>query len=336
MEKNNSKSELPVNSAFHEKRNEDDEIDLLELIGIIWVHKWWIVGITGLAAVAVIMYVIISSSTLLVNKENIKKYTSTAVVLVNEAAGAGIPFSMYEGRFDISSLLNSTSMLISYGTLAEELLNEKSMLNILANKYNLVGVNLETKYDKKSGLLRISSTSNDPVKAKEVANGAYKLIQTKFESIITYYATEERKILETRLEETRELLLDLEYKIGTFRIEHSVLDASDAELVKNLPKKEFESYLHMKFERDIQKDLLDYLPRLILFVSLKDEIESPIFQLVHESELSDEDSGISGKILISVVIMAAFFLSIMLVFILNSVKNIRSDPERMKKLKGIK
>lgn len=148
---------------------------------------------------------------------------------------------------------------------------------------------------------------------------------------------EERKILEKKLEKTREVLVDLEYKIRSFQIEHGLSGASDVEYrVKNLPKEEFELYTNIKLERDIKRDLLDYLPQLILFVSLKDEIESLIFQLVEEPGLSDADAGKSGKVLIIVVVMAAFFLSVMLVFILNGVKNIRSDPERMKKLMGIK
>lgn len=121
-----------------------------------WVHKWWIIGITGVAAVAVVMYIIFSSSIVIADRENTEKYTSTAVVLVNEAFGIGIPFSMHEGRFDISSLLNSASLPISYGTLAEELLNETVMHNELAKIYKLssgalVGENMETKYDKASG-----------------------------------------------------------------------------------------------------------------------------------------------------------------------------------------
>ncbi|MCK5200975.1 MAG: hypothetical protein KAR21_21630 [Spirochaetales bacterium] len=238
MDKGDSKSSREIKS-------ENDEIDLLELIGIIWVHKWWIVGITGVAAVAVVMYVIFSSSALTAGSESIEKYRSTAVILVNEASGVGIPFSMYEGRFDISSLLNSTSLLVSYGTLAEELLNETSMHNELAKIYNLsggalVGGNMETKYDKASGLVRISYTSNDPVKAKEAAEGAYKLLQARFESFITDYAMEERKILEKKLEETREEFLNLEYKIRSFQIEHGLSGIPDAELNKNLLTEEFE------------------------------------------------------------------------------------------------
>ncbi|MEA1911368.1 MAG: Wzz/FepE/Etk N-terminal domain-containing protein [Spirochaetota bacterium] len=181
-----------------EIKSEDDEIDLLELIGIMWVYKWWIAGITGLAAAAVILYTIFFS-TAVTDSENIKTYTSTAVVLVNEASGVGIPFSMYEGRFDISSLLNSTSLLTSYGALAE---------------------------------------------------GAYNLLQEKFEFLITDYAAEERKILEKKLRETREEFISLEYKISEFQIEYGLLGASDREAAKNLPKEKWNvhpSYLKLIF-----------------------------------------------------------------------------------------
>ncbi len=91
--------------------------------------------------------------------------------------------------------------------------------------YNLTGIDpvegsLKAEYDKISGLLRISYTSNDPVKAKEVSIEAYKLIQSRFESLVVDYAMEEKKILEKKLEETREALLTLEYKIRLFQNEH--------------------------------------------------------------------------------------------------------------------
>ncbi len=118
--------------------------------------------------------------------------------------------------------------------------------------------------------------------------------------------------------------------------------SSDTGIPKTLPKDDVEQYMNMKLEREINKDLLDYFLRYLLLGSLKDELDTPIFKLTGDPGLlvteaeAEADTGVSGKVLITVVIMAAFFLSIMLVFILNAVKNIRSDPERMKKLKGIK
>jgi hypothetical protein len=309
-----------------------------------WVNKWWIVGITGFAAVAVVLYILLTSSIGLVGKENITRYTATTIVLVDEASGAGIPFSMYEGRYYISSLPNSSSLPVSYGNLAKELINESSFLIELEKAYNLPGLDpvggiLKAEYDKVSGLLRISYTANDPVKAKELSIEAYKLIQIRFASLVTDYAMEEKKVLEKKLEETRETLLSLEYKINLFQKEYGSLLTSDTGVPKNLSKNDFEQYMNLKLERDIKKDLLYYLPRYLLLVSLKDDINSPVFKLTGEPELPSETeakTGVSGKVLITVVIFAAFFLSIMLVFILNAVKNIRNDPERMKKLKGIK
>ena len=323
-------------------KNEEDEIDLLELIGIMWVHKLWIIGITGFAAVAAVLYVFFLPSMGLNGKDNIKKYTATAIVLVDEASGTGIPFSMYEGSFDISSLIKSASSLMSYGSLAEELINDSSFHNKLAKAYNSSGMdsitgNLSAEYDKDSGLLRISYTSNDPAKAKEVLLEAYKLIQAEFKSLITDSPMAEKKLLEKKLKEAREKLLNLEYKMNLFQNEHGSMHISDTGVPGNLSKNEFEQYMNMKLERDINKNLIDYLPRLLLFTSLKTEMDSPVFTLTGDTELSsDTDTGISGKVLISVVILAAFFLSIMLVFIINAVKNIKNDPERMKKLKGIR
>jgi len=53
-------------------KNEEDEIDLLELIGIMWVHKWWIIGITGFAAVVVVLYVLFFPSMGVNGNENRK------------------------------------------------------------------------------------------------------------------------------------------------------------------------------------------------------------------------------------------------------------------------
>jgi len=325
-------------------KNEEDEIDLLELIGIMWVHKWWIIGITSFAAVVVVLYVLFFPSMGVKGNEKIKKYTATATVLVNEASGTGIPFSMYKGSFDFSPLIKSASSLISYGSLAEELINDSSFYDKLEKAYNSSGMdfvmgNLSAEYDNDSGLLRISYTSNDPVKTKEVLLEAYKLIQAEFKYLITNNPMAEKKVLEKKLEEAREKLLNLEYKMDLFQKEHGSILSSDTRIPGNLSKNEFEQYMNMKLERDINKELLDYLPRLLLFTSLKVEMDSPVFKLIGESELSsviDTGKGVSGKVLISVVILAAFFLSIMLVFIINAVKNIRSDPERMKKLKGIR
>ena len=331
MDNNNSNTAMGINS-------EEDEIDLLELIGIMWVHKWWIIGITGFAAVASIIYVFIFPAVFAPGKENIEKYKSTTIILVNENARGGFPFSIYQGLFDISSSLNTKTLQISYGNLAVEVLNEKSINIKLAEKYDLLRVKLEAEYDKNIGLLRISYTSNDPLKAKEISLEAYKLLQIKFKSLISNNAIEEIRILETKLEETRKELLNLEYKILAFQNEHGIVNSSDGEVVKYLLKEEFELYSDMNLKRDINRDLLDYLSRLILFVSLNNEIESQIFQLVEEPGVPDAvvSAGSSGKKLIIIVTMAAFFLSIFLVFILSAVNNIRKDPERMKKIRGIR
>ncbi|MDA3956385.1 Wzz/FepE/Etk N-terminal domain-containing protein, partial [Oceanispirochaeta sp.] len=55
MNQDNNTSLLPQQDNNHE-----DEIDLLDLIGVLFKHKWLIISITGLAALYILIYSIIS------------------------------------------------------------------------------------------------------------------------------------------------------------------------------------------------------------------------------------------------------------------------------------
>ena len=52
------------------------------------------------------------------------------------------------------------------------------------------------------------------------------------------------------------------------------------------------------------------------------------------ADVHDLESGTSRAIIVIVTTMAAFFPSVLLAFVLSAWQNIRSDPERMKKLTG--
>ena len=61
--------------------------------------------------------------------------------------------------------------------------------------------------------------------------------------------------------------------------------------------------------------------------------EQPVFQILNYAEVPEQKSGPSrGKIMI-IASFAAFFIAIFIAFLLNAIKNIKNDPEAMKKLK---
>lgn len=334
MDKSNCKTDLPAKNISQVSRGEEDEIDLLELIGIMWVHKWWIIGITGFAALAVIIYTIFSSSAFTSNWRPAEKYTSTAVVLVNEASGRGSLESLFEGRTNVSSLLKSSSLLISYGVLAEEILNESSTRNELLRYFEdseleLSEGNLSAEYDDETGLLRISYTSTNSVRAKEAANSAYKFIQNRFNNSFNNNLGEEIKNLEKKLEEVKTEFLRLEYRLGDFQKLYG-------DALSKLSESDIEVYNKINLEHNIAINLLEYLPQILLTTSIKNENEVPIFILLKEAAVSSipNKSKYSGNTFIIVFIFAAFFLSVFFVFILHAINNIRKDPDKMRKLKG--
>ena len=53
------------------------------------------------------------------------------------------------------------------------------------------------------------------------------------------------------------------------------------------------------------------------------------------AEVPDRKSGPSRSLICIVTVCVVFFLSIIASFILNTIKNIKNDPEKLKKLKGI-
>jgi uncharacterized protein involved in exopolysaccharide biosynthesis len=64
--------------------------------------------------------------------------------------------------------------------------------------------------------------------------------------------------------------------------------------------------------------------------------EDPIIQVLELAEAPDKKSGPSRGMICIVATMGGFFLSILLAFALNAIKNIRSDPEAMAKLRGVR
>ena len=84
----------------------------------------------------------------------------------------------------------------------------------------------------------------------------------------------------------------------------------------------------------LQEQIYEILTQRYELAKLSIEGEEPIFQILELAEVPDRKSGPSRSIICIVTVFVAFFLSIITAFILNAVKNIKNDPEKMKRLKG--
>ena len=102
---------------------------------------------------------------------------------------------------------------------------------------------------------------------------------------------------------------------------------------KDLPELALE-FAHLKRDLFVQEKIYEILTQQYELTKLSIEGEEPIFQILELAEVPDRKSGPSRSIICIVTVFVAFFLSIITAFILNAVKNIKNDPEKMKRLKG--
>ena len=93
-------------------------------------------------------------------------------------------------------------------------------------------------------------------------------------------------------------------------------------------------FAHLERDLRVQGEIYRILTQQYEIAKLDLEGQEPIFQVLELAEAPDLKSGPSRSIIVIVTNFAAFFFSIILVFILNAVRNIKNDPERMRKLRG--
>lgn len=103
---------------------------------------------------------------------------------------------------------------------------------------------------------------------------------------------------------------------------------------KELPELALQ-FARLKRDFIVQQKIYEILTQQYELAKLSIEAEEPVFQVLELAEVPDKKSGPSRSIICIVTTLVAFFFSIILVFILNAVRNIKNDPEKLKKLKGL-
>ncbi len=102
---------------------------------------------------------------------------------------------------------------------------------------------------------------------------------------------------------------------------------------KDLPQLALD-FSHLKRDLLIQGKIFEILTQQYEIVKLNVEGEAPIIQVLDLADVPDLKSGPSRGIICAVATLVTFFLSVIAAFVLNAVKKIRNDPDRMQKLRG--
>ncbi len=393
---------------------EEDEIDLLELFGVIWRYKWVILWVTLLAAVVSVAFSIISLKLPPEQSPLPNRYKSSALILINEESSGDLSSMLAQSGLSSFAGIAGVSSGPSYAMLAEKLITSRSLIDTIVEEFNIIEkyniteriksnsrnrikISLSIDHDKETGTITISYEHIDPVFAKDIVNRVIELLDKQFASIGGNRTLTRKNLLEQKLAEVEAEIAKLEAKIQEFQRKHGVLDveslaqeqiATLAQLRSQLISKEMEIKTYSNFARindpvlqrikaerdnlakllkDIEAGYSDYesllpstedLPALALefehmkrdlqvqakiyeiltqqyeVAKLNAEGQEPIFQVLETAEVPDLKSGPSRGIICMVATVGAFFFSIIFVFVINAWKNIKNDPERMRKLTG--
>jgi len=323
---------------------QDEEIDLVELFAILWQRKVMIITITVIAAIGVMAFSIISLVLPPETSPLPNKYTPTALMLIDNNKPSLSP--MLGGMADLAVLAGLNVPADSnFSDLAVYLVGTNALLDSVVDKFGLIKRYkikksprassrkelkkfLQADYDKKSGVLSISFTDIDPVFAKDVVNYCVDYLKNRFDELGLDKNKIERENLESNLANTLNELEQLEER--SRMLEHSVASAS---LQGKLPA----------ITMDINRISLELAAKRQVYTQLKVQYEllrvtmaseKPVFQILELAEVSDKKSKPSRGLICIITTFAAGFFAIFLAFVLNSIANVKNDPEVMAKLRG--
>lgn len=336
---------LQENSSNNAITENDDEISLLDLFAVLLKRKWMIIGITFIAAVAVVIYSVISLKLPPEKSYLPNSYKVEANMLIRDAESSGGSLSGTASA--AASLLgidlgksgsSSTSSLVLYLTksnpfldaiadefnLVEKFNFEKSPI---ANTRNAISNSIETKFDSSSGVLTISYESSKPEFAVEVINFSVKWISEKLDEL----GVDSNKIQKENLEKN----IDNSWS-EILRLTREVSDLQDrvaqgrAIWTKETTIQQKKIELELSAQQEVYKQLRSQLELL----KVQMQTEAPVFQILEEAEVPDIKSGPSRGKLCIIVTFAAFFGAVFLAFLLNAIENIKNDPEAMEKIRA--
>ncbi|NLL99973.1 MAG: lipopolysaccharide biosynthesis protein [Treponema sp.] len=343
---NDIKTEEKNNTNVVNQTFQDDEISLIDLFAVLLKYKKMIITLTILGMIFILGYSILS---LVLPPEKSflpNKYTPKAQMLINDeqpSSGGLVATLNNSGLRSLAGItgINSSS---SHSALAEYLVSSNTLLDNVVQEFDLINKFkikkfpkttsrnklrkiLVSNFDDKSGVFTISFTDIDPEFAREVVNFVVNQLEQRFLEI----GVDKNKLAKVNLEEniqnSYEEMIKLQKQIQ--QLEHSVSNV----YANNVPSIMLDTMM-IKSELKVQEELYAQLKAQYEMLKIKMASEQPVFQILEYAEIPDMKSKPSRGLICIAFSVAVFIISIFLAFLRNAIKNIKSDPETMAKLKG--
>jgi uncharacterized protein involved in exopolysaccharide biosynthesis len=330
----------------------DDEISLIDLFAVLWHRKVMIIGITVLAAVAVLIYAIVSIKMPPDKSPLPNEYTSTANMLINDSSSSGGGLASALSSSGLGSLASMAGVSVgggaTYSSLATYLVTTNTLLDAVADKFDmlhyykiespdkkppkspkadmrkLLKKKLTANFDTDSGVLSVSFVDTDPVFAQKVVNYCVDYLSDWFDKLGIDKNKLQYKNLESNITSTYNDIQDLATQAFRLRQEYqnrATVNMLDYQIASQKLDTELQAKKQVYEQLKVQDEL----------VKIQLDSESPVFQVIERPEVPDQKSGPSRGMLCIIVTAAAFFIAVFLAFIMNAVTNVRADKEAMAK-----
>ncbi|MDR0376326.1 MAG: lipopolysaccharide biosynthesis protein [Spirochaetaceae bacterium] len=329
-----------------EKQPGDDEISLIDLFAVLWRRKVLILAITLTAAVAVVVFAVVSLKMPPETSPLPNEYTPSALMIINNASSSSGGMASMIASSGLGGLagLAGVSTGATFSELAIYLTGTNTFLDSVVDEFDLITrykieefyraesrkalkSNLAAAHDEKSGVFSISFTDIDPVFAQQVVNYCVSYLQKWFDELGVDKNKLEKENLEKNIENTLKEIQSLE--LESRRLEQSVSGRPPA----SIPSITLE-LSRIALELAAQRQVYSQLKVQYELLKITMASEKPVFQILEMAEVPDQKSGPSRGLICLIVTFAAGFFSVFLAFVLNALANIRKDPEAMAKLRG--
>jgi uncharacterized protein involved in exopolysaccharide biosynthesis len=322
-----------------------DEIDFFDLFMVLLRHKWMIISITLCTALVVLGLSIVSLKLPPEKSFMPNVYSPKALMLINNSSSGNSLSSMLSSS-GLSSLMNLSGLASSgnsYSSLAVYLTSSNRFLDAVAAKFDiakkyhidknvktgcrtLLKGKIKTEIDGDSGVLSISFTDIDPVFAQSVTNFCVEYLEFLFDDMNVDKNKLNKINLEVNIKNTYDDIVKLQKDARS--LEYSVSVSGEN---KNLPSIMQESS-RLAMELAAKQSVYTQLKTQYELLKVSMASESPVFQVLEYAEVPDQKSGPSRGKFCVIATFVAFFLSIVLSFILNAFENTKRDPLLMEKM----
>ena len=197
-----------------QKKDNDDEISLIDLFAVLLHWKWLITIITGIACVAVVIVSIISLKLPPDKSFMPNKYTPRAQMLINNKDSSGGSLSSMLSSSGLGSLaslagVNVSGGGLSYRSLASYLVNSNTIQDAVVQKFDLI-----KRYEIKKYPIASSRKATEAIKtviANYSNSDGYSYFRSQVGAVTRIYYITKMKIVKIKtLEETWQISTEVE------------------------------------------------------------------------------------------------------------------------------